>query len=825
MKQNLTIRSFLIFLAISFSVPAILIFGLFRAYTAVQQARDQVRQMNQQGALLVQRDIAATLDKFKALSEGLASDVDLDRLRFKDETRAVDIMNLYPGFTLLLLNNDGVSVASYAPARQIAVGINYSDREYFQQARSGRKTVVSGAIMTRTRNTPAVVILVPLVDGKGGVRGYLGGGIPTQNFRSDYHLAPEQFALVLDLTGSAVSAIHSNDIEPVMQEIANGSIGEKRFRAGSVDEDIYLTQVDPIGWKVVVGVPHSYVIARARETISVAVLVALACTLIGAIVASIIAFSTVRGLNRIGQQAGQMSAADLRPIELSGNALYPREVRSLVGAFNNLLNRTALMRLAEFEAICQVADTIFISRSDGLITYVNEAGIRLFGDVKGHALREFVDEQTAASILTPVEPREWKGDAPVRRRNGEAFDGFISSTPLVEDGRLTAAVIIVQDITREKAEREDLVQSEKMITLGQLVAGTSHELNNPLAIVTGHADLLLHDDALDPDQRAKVESIRKNAQRAANIVHSLLAFARKRKPERTETDMTALVEAALQLKEYDLRTSGIQIEKELAQDLPRVYADANQIQQVLLNVLNNAQDAVLAATHPRWIRVRSEFFGQRVSITIEDSGPGISKDDLKKVFDPFFTTKPVGKGTGLGLSISYGIVREHAGEIDIRSEIGEGTQVSIRLPAYSALPAASPEPASTPAAKTGKRFLVVDDEADIASIIRQVLSRNGSTADTAGSLKEGLALAKKNHYDFVITDIKMPGGSGIDLYKQLCEINPAYRQRVFFLTGDTSNPSTIQFLERESLTYFEKPLNFQKMADFFTRSEIPTLRG
>src|SRR5207237_290349 len=168
---------------------------------------------------------------------------------------------------------------------------------------------------------------------------------------------------------------------------------------------------------------------------------------------------------------------------------------------------------------------------------------------------------------------------------------------------------------------------------GELVAGTSHELNNPLAIVTGYADLLLQ-DSVEPEQRIKIESIRKNAHRAAHIVQSLLAFARKGKPERVQTDANSAVEAALQLKEYDLRTSGIRLEKELGRGLPAVFADPNQIQQVLLNVINNAQDAVLASSNARKICIRTNASGGQVSIRIEDSGHGISKEDLKKVFDP-----------------------------------------------------------------------------------------------------------------------------------------------------------------------------------------------
>ena len=393
---------------------------------------------------------------------------------------------------------------------------------------------------------------------------------------------------------------------------------------------------------------------------------------------------------------------------------------------------------------------------------------------------------------------------------------------------------IVRDINLERAARDAVVHSEKMITLGELVAGTSHELNNPLAIVTGYADLLLEEDSISPEQRAKIESIRKSALRASNVVHSLLAFARKRKPERVRTDVNAVIEAALQLKEYDIRTSGIRLEKHLAPRLPPIFADPHQIQQVLLNIINNAQDATLSRPNPPVITVRSEISGANASptgrshqesadnkilIRVEDTGAGISKAELKKVFDPFFTTKPLGKGTGLGLSISYGIVREHGGDINIQSQVGQGTQVCIELPVGEFVV----EEAATPIEQVRyihpKRFLVVDDEAEIVSIMQTAFARNGNVVDSAASVEDALALAEKNEYDFIITDVKMPGGSGIDLYKQLCASKPSYRGRVVFLTGDTSNPTTMQFLEREGLLYFSKPFDFQTMEKFFMSVE------
>jgi two-component system, NtrC family, sensor kinase len=376
--------------------------------------------------------------------------------------------------------------------------------------------------------------------------------------------------------------------------------------------------------------------------------------------------------------------------------------------------------------------------------------------------------------------------------------------------RLIASInLLIEQTGREKVDHDALMQSEKMITLGELVAGTSHELNNPLAIVTGYSDLLLEGRDLTADQRAKIESIRKNAMRASSVVHSLLAFARKRKPERMQTDLNTVVAEACQLKEYDLRTSGITFEKRLSPDLQLVYADPHQIQQVILNILNNAQDAVLAqSVNKPWIAVSTEGLSDRVLIKIQDSGPGIPKVDLRKVFDPFFTTKAVGKGTGLGLSISYGIIREHGGAISIDSHSGEGTVVVIAIPTGDFVSALTFGQAESSDDAGTLKVLVVDDEPDIVSILKTGFTRDGISVDSAGTMEDALNLASGGDYDVILTDIKMPGGNGFDLFHRLCAINPKYRSRTVLLTGDASNPETAKFLETEGVAYFEKPFDF-----------------
>ena len=824
MKINFSLRTFLIFLAVTFTTIPVLLFGIYEARIGVQRANEQASETNRQAALLIERDVASAIDRYRTVFESLSAALDRKILRFRDEARATEILKQYPGITTFsVLDADATAVWVYSPTGAGQPGTNYRNNEVNSRARITRKPAISGTDRSRVTGVPSILFSIPLIARDGSVDGFIGGSIPIEQFRATYELAPDQFYVVLDSFGRLVSSSNPPELNAWTNFIANAPAGERRVRTDKLNARAYVSQVHPIGWKIAVGFPNSYVMARAREAVNTAVVVGLICALLGAALAGGTAFVLTRGLDSLGQQVESMSAADLRPITVSQHGIYPRELARLLGNFNNLLDRAARTHHAEFEAIAKVADTILIARSDGQITYVNEAGTRLFGNVVGKLLESVIGPEAPTTILAAHPPGDWKGDISVSTVDGSTFDGFVSSTSILEGGELTSIVLIVQDITKQKAARESVVQSEKMITLGELVAGTSHELNNPLAIVSGYANLLLEEPTLTVEQRTKVESIRRNALRASNVVHSLLAFARKRKPERMRTDMNSVLDAAAELKEYDLRTSGIRTEKYVTPKLPAVDADPHQLQQVILNVINNAQDAVASSPNPK-ITMRTGTTDGVVFIKIEDTGSGISKADLKKVFDPFFTTKPVGKGTGLGLSISYGIILEHGGEIRIQSELGKGTEVCIELPVHESIPTSTAVAGPPSHAFSGSRFLVVDDEPDVASILQMGLSRKGNLVDTAGNIGDALKLAEKNQYDFIITDIKMPGGSGIDLYKRLCMMNPVFTSRVVFLTGDTSNPLTIQFLEKEGLAYFSKPFDLDSVHEFLVkRGTRPTL--
>ncbi len=300
--------------------------------------------------------------------------------------------------------------------------------------------------------------------------------------------------------------------------------------------------------------------------------------------------------------------------------------------------------------------------------------------------------------------------------------------------------------------------------------------NIPLTVVIEWRDLL---KSIDRDRAHKkfLDTIVAGAQRCHKIVGSLLSFARQHKPERKNLNVNDLVEATLTFMQYELRTSNIEVIRELGINLPAVCADAHQIQQVFLNLVNNARQA-MESGHQGSLRVKTEHLDGKVLVSFTDSGPGISPENIKKLFTPFFTTKEVGKGTGLGLSVSYGIIREHGGEFRVQSEVGRGTTFTIELPVAAAAAEVSEKsemPAFSSADGIGKRILVIDDEPGVLELVKGVLTPDGYEVDTTRDGETALAMMRSQNYELALCDWKMPGLNGQQIYQKLRETNPQPR--------------------------------------------------
>ena len=369
-----------------------------------------------------------------------------------------------------------------------------------------------------------------------------------------------------------------------------------------------------------------------------------------------------------------------------------------------------------------------------------------------------------------------------------------------------------------KRAQETLVQSEKLSAVGQLVAGVAHELNNPLTVVLGYTGLLA-ERTREEDTRAKLQTVLQEAQRSQKIVQNLLAFARKQTPERADADLNDAVARTVALRAYHLRSEKIRLETELQPDLPRTWADFHQIQQVVLNLVVNAEQAIQDAKRGSRIVVRTRAAAGKIRIEVEDDGPGIPESARTRLFEPFFTTKGVGRGTGLGLSICYGIVSQHGGTLEVDSEVGKFSRFVVVLPIQPAPPESASKPSKPgtaeptptpvlPPEDRWRRVLVVDDDTSVLRFVEDALEGRPVRVEPARGGREAIArLASGEDYDVVLCDLRMPDLDGSAVFRYLSTHRPELAPRVVFATGDLANPASADFIEQTGRPVLAKPFD------------------
>ncbi|MCG3113210.1 MAG: ATP-binding protein [Candidatus Manganitrophus sp. SB1] len=355
-----------------------------------------------------------------------------------------------------------------------------------------------------------------------------------------------------------------------------------------------------------------------------------------------------------------------------------------------------------------------------------------------------------------------------------------------------------------------LIHSAKMAAMGTLVAGLSHEMNNPLTPVIGFAELLLG-MPLPKEAHQCADTISREARRCAAVVRSLSDFARKSPPLWQGNDLNSLIHSVLELKASYLRTDNIALELNLDPRLPKTLVDGNQIKQVLLNLINNAHQAVLINEEDRRIRIVSEQTAGLLRITIGDNGPGIPKEVQSRLFEPFFTTKPEGEGTGLGLAISHGIIASHGGKIGFISEEGIVTRFWFELPIRTAAFTAPTLPSETSVLHQDRRALVVDDEPMVLEVCKTALEQIGFVVDAVHSGEAALEQLTKTSYDLLVSDVRMPGMDGIQFFDQVGRVYPEILERTIIITGDAANSVTSTFLDRTHAAVLKKPFDLKEL--------------
>jgi PAS domain S-box-containing protein len=353
--------------------------------------------------------------------------------------------------------------------------------------------------------------------------------------------------------------------------------------------------------------------------------------------------------------------------------------------------------------------------------------------------------------------------------------------------------------------QEQLLQSEKMSAVGQLISGVAHELNNPLTAILGYAQLL-EGAGLDARSTDYVRKLFKQAQRTHRVVQNLLSFARQRKPQKQEVDLRKVLEESITLREYDLKVNNVSLEREFPEQIPSVIADPHQLEQVFLNVINNALDAMVEGSGSGVLKIRVLKKDSYVCIEFDDNGPGLK--DPSRIFDPFYTTKSVGKGTGLGLSICYGIVKEHGGEIVARNRDEGGATIEVRLLASekpAALVEATPPSPRRESVLAG-RVLVVEDEEAVLEFERDVLVGAGAEVTTSMSVDESKQLLHKGAYDVIVMNGIMPGEcSAREMYEWLAANCPGVEKGLLLTFSTLTDQETRSFLQEHGVPSLAKP--------------------
>lgn len=397
----------------------------------------------------------------------------------------------------------------------------------------------------------------------------------------------------------------------------------------------------------------------------------------------------------------------------------------------------------------------------------------------------------------------------------------VTCSPVIsESGQVSKCIYVMKDISlhveaeaKEKLLQQELNLTSRLASIGEVAAGITHEINNPLTSVIAFAQMLSQKE-LAEDTREAIDVISDGAERIANIVDKLLTFARRHKKGKEYVDINSIINSVIQMRSYEMRNNNIEIILDLLPDLPYTMANIGELQQVFLNIVINAEQAILFSNYREGkICIETGVNNGNIRINIIDDGPGIPEKYIDKLFDPFFTTKDEDGGTGLGLSISYGIIKEHGGKISAQNSKGQGATFLIELPIIKEDPSnnMSPHTSIKPEKATTSNILVVDDEHHICVALDKLLSKEGHNVETIRVAEKALKRIQKCEYDLVLLDIRMPGMDGIEFYERLKDIKPSLQQKVICITGDIISVRNKEFLDHTRIPCITKPFSITEL--------------
>ncbi len=512
------------------------------------------------------------------------------------------------------------------------------------------------------------------------------------------------------------------------------------------------------------------------------------------------------------------------PVDVISSIIEYRGRKLALAIFRDMTDRNrAEMRMRMLQnAIEQAAETVIITNADAIIQYANPSAEKMTGFPIAHLLGKKTSVLKSSMQRQPFYERLWrtiktghiwKGTIVNRRADGTHYEEEITISPVMDgQGKIIHFVSIHRDISEQKRLQQQLIHADKLSSIGTFVAGVAHELNNPLTAVMGFSnDLLRRTGEVPPDIAHLLGIISGQSRRAVEVVKNLLAYSRPHKPERRTFNLNELVATTAGIHQYRLKVDGIDIATETSMEPLPLYADPGQVQQVIVNILLNAQTAIKIAGQQGKITLRTEKLEEWDQplglVAITNSGPSIPENEIDQIFDPYFTTKKAGEGIGLGLYISYGIVRDFGGELWAENRPEGGVTFYIRFPlAQEDRPAVEAAPAAQPkTVPPGTKVLVVDDEAPVKEWLTGMLLRNKVFAVGAGIAREAIDYLQNGSFDAVVSDFKMPEMDGIAFYDWLAQHQPEMTGRFIFLSGAVEN-RLFAFCEEKGLTALIKPV-------------------
>jgi PAS domain S-box-containing protein len=497
-----------------------------------------------------------------------------------------------------------------------------------------------------------------------------------------------------------------------------------------------------------------------------------------------------------------------------------RSEQQAKNAFRNRMLSTEERFRSLFE---QAGEPIVITAADDMrILELNQAAEHLLGVAHAEAPRQSLTAFCQINVEPmPKSGPEWfelirHRTLNLVRKNGSVVPTEASGAPVEFDGH-AAYQFFFREVTERSRLEQQLRQAEKLSALGQMISGIAHELNNPLAVIKGYLELVLAHHELSAKTRADLEKVAQESSRASKLVRNFLSFAREQPGHREMIDLNEYIQRVVELRKFDFMAAKVDSSLELDAELPKTYADPDQIQQVLIILVSNSLQAMAETHRPGTLKITSRHVEERLQLLVEDDGPGVPKHLQAKIFEPFFTTKGVGKGTGLGLSLAHSILSEHQGRISYQESSLGGACFLMDFPVVTVKTVEPEQESDTiiiaakkplePTTQAAADILVLDDEKALAEMLGEMLSLLGHRPTLCNAAADALKLLESQSFNLILSDIRMPQIDGQQFYRLATERDPELAKRFIFLTGDVVNEETQSFLKSVGNPYIPKPFH------------------